>query len=363
MRLHKLILGLLVVVGIFMAGCSKTESPVSPTLSNQGLSFNMDLSAIGQTKFSISRVTAYISKGSYTDSLNLTISGLNAYGSFTALQVGTYNVIVKAFSNDTLLAIGQGKAYVKPAELTKVFITLRYVGELEIWIGYIPWENLVAEYIFNGNALDESGNGFDGEVFGATLTTDRFGKADKAYWFNGDDNYIGLAKAADMGLTNSSFSVSAWFNVDAFDHCGDETILGNDVVYNTYCGLTYVIRTDTSYSGGTHVHNPLMSFYGEPDYSVYSDEYITENSWYHMVFVYDAVNKLKSVYINGQLDTTSTCEPYIGTEQLLIGRWGGGYVSHGKTYFYGKIDDMRIYNKTLNQEEVFNLYHENGWDW
>jgi len=39
-------------------------------------------------------------------------------------------------------------------------------------------DGLVAYYPFNGNANDESGNGNNGTVNGATLTTDRFGNAD-----------------------------------------------------------------------------------------------------------------------------------------------------------------------------------------
>ena len=46
---------------------------------------------------------------------------------------------------------------------------------------------LVAYYPFNGNANDESGNGNDGTVNGATLTTDRFGNTDQAYSFDGND--------------------------------------------------------------------------------------------------------------------------------------------------------------------------------
>ena len=44
---------------------------------------------------------------------------------------------------------------------------------------------LVAYYPFNGNANDESGNGHHGTVMGATLTSDRFGRPNKAYHFNG----------------------------------------------------------------------------------------------------------------------------------------------------------------------------------
>jgi hypothetical protein len=46
-------------------------------------------------------------------------------------------------------------------------------------------DGLVAHYPFNGNANDESGNGNNGTVNGATLTTDRFGNMNKAYSFDG----------------------------------------------------------------------------------------------------------------------------------------------------------------------------------
>ena len=45
-------------------------------------------------------------------------------------------------------------------------------------------DGLVAYYPFNGNANDESGNGYNGTVYGATLTYDRFGNPNSAYSFN-----------------------------------------------------------------------------------------------------------------------------------------------------------------------------------
>ena len=56
---------------------------------------------------------------------------------------------------------------------------------------------LVAYYPFNGNAIDETGNGNDGTVNGAKLTQDRRGFADKAYVFNGTSDYI---DASDKGF-------------------------------------------------------------------------------------------------------------------------------------------------------------------
>lgn len=49
---------------------------------------------------------------------------------------------------------------------------------------------MVAWYHFNGNANDASGNNFNGNVYGATLTTDRFGNENSAYSFNGMGLFI-----------------------------------------------------------------------------------------------------------------------------------------------------------------------------
>jgi hypothetical protein len=48
---------------------------------------------------------------------------------------------------------------------------------------YVPTNGLVGWWPFNGNANDESGNGYNGINNGATLTTDRFGVLGKAYFF------------------------------------------------------------------------------------------------------------------------------------------------------------------------------------
>jgi hypothetical protein len=69
---------------------------------------------------------------------------------------------------------------------------------------------LVACYPFNGNSKDETKNQHDGTVSGATLTSDRFGKASSAYNFDGN-SYIQLANPDDF--KNNTFTYSAWVNV------------------------------------------------------------------------------------------------------------------------------------------------------
>ena len=74
---------------------------------------------------------------------------------------------------------------------------------------------LVGYWPFNGNANDESGNGNNGTVNGATLTTDRYGNTNSAYDFDGIDDYI----QASNYSSNSSFTFSGWINLSDYNIC------------------------------------------------------------------------------------------------------------------------------------------------
>ena len=69
---------------------------------------------------------------------------------------------------------------------------------------------LVAWYPFDGNASDMSGNGRHGTLHGSVaLSADRHGVANKAYVFDGQNDYIELNNPSIIG-TRSTFSIFAW---------------------------------------------------------------------------------------------------------------------------------------------------------
>ena len=61
-------------------------------------------------------------------------------------------------------------------------------------------QGLVADYPFNGNADDESGNEHHGTVNGPTLATDRFENPNSAYSFDATDDYIEILLDAGDSL-------------------------------------------------------------------------------------------------------------------------------------------------------------------
>ena len=77
---------------------------------------------------------------------------------------------------------------------------------------------LAAWYPFCGNPNDESGNGNDGIVHGASLTSDRFGNTNSAYQFNGISDSIRVADAPELNIrTGQSFSIALWLKQDTLN--------------------------------------------------------------------------------------------------------------------------------------------------
>ena len=84
---------------------------------------------------------------------------------------------------------------------------------------YVPANAIVAFWPFNGNANDASGNGNNGTVYNATLTTDRFGGGNGAYYFSNttavgsDTSYIQTAvNNVNSISTSGAMTLSFWIN-------------------------------------------------------------------------------------------------------------------------------------------------------
>ena len=211
----------------------------------------------------------------------------------------------------------------------------------------LPTEGLVGYWPFNGNAVDESGNGNDGEVFGgAGLTEDRFNSPNSAYFFDGVDDYISAGDAVILEM-DTSMSMMAWIKPD-FVHT------------NKYNGT--VLNKEGEYEFARHIEddeiryaitNSYPGWYWIPTgYEAPPDE------WNHIAIVYDEGWTI--VYVNGEpyfiFSGSGTIEDAVeGYDDLRFGnRQGEG----ADQLFHGIIDDIRIYNRALSAEEVLDIYNE-----
>ena len=213
---------------------------------------------------------------------------------------------------------------------------------------------LVAHYPFNGNANDASGNGNNGTVNGATLTTDRFGSPDNAYSFNGS-SFIGVPNSPSLASPGRSVTLSAWVRQTGWWITGvnrHSVILAKDTPQMTpveqYGMGSFRGGGDVPPLGGL---NSYIGYVGITNYDA-----IFMSNWVHVVMTFDV--PVVKYYVNGV-----SCEPIIpypgsqsplptNAEPVEIGRTRAGYPS----YYYGQIDDIRIYNRALSSSEVAQLF-------
>ena len=69
---------------------------------------------------------------------------------------------------------------------------------------------LVGYWSLNGNTTDSSPFNNTGIGNDLTLTNDRFGNPNNAYWFNGESSYVDLGNQSQYNFGTNDFTLSAW---------------------------------------------------------------------------------------------------------------------------------------------------------
>lgn len=199
--------------------------------------------------------------------------------------------------------------------------------------------NLVHYWPFNGNTNDAVTSGaINGTNTGATLTTDRFGNADSAYYFDGTNDSIEIGQAGSFE-SSDSFSFNVWIN---------STGGGN------------FIRTE----GGGGSWGWFVRFVGEGKIQIWEGTYTAytaettesynDGNWHMVTFIRDTSNNIGRLYVDGEekchYDMPSGPQPLTSAYLDYLGSYGDG------EFFRGTMDEVRLYNKALTAEEVAALY-------
>ena len=216
--------------------------------------------------------------------------------------------------------------------------------------------NVVGLYHFDGDANDSSGNGNDGVVNGATLTTGKIGSG--AYSFDGVDDYVNVPFDSLLNLPDSGGSIVLWLNIDNSVVLGQNERLGvlrrNENPNSASVGAYDL----TVYRGGPTDPYKLRGLIGdlnEYNYIVGNNE-ITTGGWHQFGVVWNS--STLSLYLDGAFDKsipkTSTLN-YSYDLPLTIGKSETGYKY--VDFFNGSIDEVILYNKALTASEVSDLYN------
>lgn len=190
---------------------------------------------------------------------------------------------------------------------------------------------LVGYWPFCGNANDASGNGNNGTVNGATLTTDRFGNSNSAYSFDGND-WISATRSHQ-----SVFTTSVWVQATN-GNCKKPILEANNASWELYSDCLNGQLSFVVWNGGVSTNYPTNIVLGT-------------NTWYHVVAAYS--NSQVKIYVNGSLITTQVTNVVPSVSgNLNIGTRNPGV----SEYFTGKIDDIGIWNRLLTLAEIQQLY-------
>jgi hypothetical protein len=221
---------------------------------------------------------------------------------------------------------------------------------------YVPTNGLVGWWPFNGNANDESGNGNNGVVNGATLTEDRFGNSGSCYLFPDNNNTSSINLGTN--IQPSQFTYSVW------SYKTNTRVNGFNVLLSSYLNPNYGFEIQNSQLslGATVGSGNSWSGIGDPSL-------IELFEWDHVAVTFNGTHV--KLYVNGA--RISNCNLVIvwpntglgdslpinnydaGNLELLI---GDRPVDQTLEYNYeGKLDDIGIWNRALDECEIQAIYN------
>jgi hypothetical protein len=205
---------------------------------------------------------------------------------------------------------------------------------------------LVAYWNFdNGlgnNLIDNTGNNNSGNVYGANWST---GIKNYALSFDGISDYVSVPLTNSLQIHTDAISISAWvflneYPSDMSHPYGPIFDMDNDA---------YIMYLD---KGNEEIRFKVKDVDGDAERPGIHESYLTLNKWYNIVGVYNGHNAM--IYLDGVLidyHSNSNMDTLTSPNSPEIGYNNG-------SYFNGKIDELRIYNRALHPKEVSALANQ-----
>ena len=190
-------------------------------------------------------------------------------------------------------------------------------------------------------AFDSSGNGNDARFEGSPVWED--GKLGKALKFNGSSDYLAAPDSESLDMNGDQLSIAAWINGEAWP-------AANHIVRkiaDTAQSPIYVLRVQPD-----SVRAILST--SEGNTTIQGTTVLATNEWIHVALAYDGGEA--RIYVNGQLDASMSVSGELAesSNEFRIGR------GDPAGYFVGMIDDVRLYNHALTENELVSAMEGSG---
>ncbi|MFZ4707586.1 MAG: LamG-like jellyroll fold domain-containing protein [Bacteroidales bacterium] len=214
---------------------------------------------------------------------------------------------------------------------------------------------MVGYYPFNRNANDWSGNGNHGTIHGAMPTSDRFGNPYSCYTYDGDD-YIEISSSPTLNPVDQ-LTIAIWVKVGNLTN-RYTPILHKGGEYQSGFGnreyIMYIESTGPMYTEATGITGQTFTGAVVP----------LNETWFFYVAVIDRLNHNFIIYLDGikitefQDNNNSFMN---NNEPIKLASWDEINPQYAP-FFIGCIDDLRLYNRPLNIDEIQALYNEGTTD-
>jgi gliding motility-associated-like protein len=220
-------------------------------------------------------------------------------------------------------------------------------------------DSLIAYYPFNGNSIDESNNGNNGTVFGATLTTDRLGNPNSAYSFDGiNDEIIVTTPFGGQAVINNEFTMTGWLKTT--------TSKTNAVVISIHTACQGGASNDYFIAHISNLNNGTASFsdfitqlYYHSPFTMTDESAISDDNWHFFAYTYD--NGSTVLRIDNNIVASDNVIPsnynHSPSVNLVIGNVHSTSCPFD-SYFEGDLDELRLYTRVLSNSELGILYNE-----
>lgn len=188
-------------------------------------------------------------------------------------------------------------------------------------------------------AYDYSGHGNDAKIIGAKWTE---GVINKALSFDGTNDYVNCQKLAEYMSDQQVKSIThaAWVKFTNLNQEGQITGQRQSHIHSE-------LQVETN--GKVHF---WMEDDSDTDYYVISTNPLNDGNWHFIVGSYNYTSSRMQIWVDGVLNKEYE---YHFTP---VGTIDNFYVGYGdNSYFRGVVDNVMIYERALNADEVQSLYH------
>ena len=251
---------------------------------------------------------------------------------FNVSEIGYNSIDIKSVYVVPIFGNTNGMEIIENTEAVKKDVSgNRIIDTIPTSAGLVSW------WKFDGNALDNMGIN-NGVINGTTFTKNNKGNDGSAMNFNGT-SYVSVTNAK-LPILNEPYSIFVWVNPN---NCTSERGIVDWGVYGSnFNSNAFILRNCRP-----------MNYWWSSD-PLPSTDVIT-NIWSFVGVTYDGTTR--KYYLNSNLDGSyaGVVHGVPNSNNFTIGMNREG----GAAYFYfnGSIDNVMIFNRSLNSDEITALYN------